>query len=151
MDTITTLSTLLQLAQTERDAAAQALRQAESAARAAQAQSDQLIDYRGEYRQRWTARFQQSGTTLLLQCYHGFAERLDQAIAQQSHNTVQARSRLQRAERLLLAREQRVAAVGKLIERRRVAAQLLESRREQRQLDEAAARLGAAAHHAAPF
>ena len=147
IDPLAGLNTLLHHARSERDAAALALRQAESAAWAAQAQADQLAGYRGQYHQRWSTRFTEPGTPTLLNCYHGFSGRLDQAITQQSHSAGQAQTRLQRAAALLLAREQRLAAVGKLIERRRAAAGLAAERSERRQLDESAARFGAAARH----
>ena len=56
--------------------------------------------------------------------------------------------RLQKARELLLAKEQRMAAVGKLIERRRTELQRINERREQRQTDETASRLGHARREA---
>lgn len=144
MDSLATLATVLQHAQSERDQALAALRQAEALALAARQQREQLQTYRVEYRERWTTRFRQEGTVALLHCYQGFAGRLDQAVSMQSHTATQADLRLQRARELALAKEMRVAAVGKLIERRRVELQRIANRREQGQTDETAARLGLA-------
>lgn len=148
MDSLATLATVLQHAQTERDQALAALRQAEAAAKAAHQQHEQLHSYRGEYRERWTQRFRQQGTVELLHCYQGFAGRLDQAITLQNQSADQADVRLQKARELLLAKEQRMAAVGKLIERRRTELQRINERREQRQTDETASRLGQARREA---
>ncbi|WP_234413880.1 flagellar export protein FliJ [Ideonella sp. A 288] len=144
LDSIATLNTLLQHATHERDTALAALQQAEAAAEAARRQAEQLLGYRVEYRERWGSHFRGSGTIELLHCYQGFAGRLDQAIGQQDQAVKNAEARVERARALCVAREQRVAAVRKLIERRRAELDRAAGRREQRQLDEAAARQGAA-------
>lgn len=140
MSSSQSLTTLLDHAEAERDAALNALRNAEAGAAAAQAQLEQLQDYRTQYQQRWSAQFRQSGTIEVLQCYQGFGQRLEQAITQQSQIAAQAESRLQQARTLLLEREQRVAAVRKLIERRQQEQLRIAGRREQRSTDEAAQR-----------
>lgn len=134
------LKTLLELAEGERDAARAALRAAEESARRAEAQAGQLDDHRDQYRERWMAQFRQSATATLLQCHHGFAQRLDQAIEQQRQQCAQNDQRVTRARQQLQAREQRVAAVRKLIERRLLALQKQADRHEQKQTDEAAQR-----------
>jgi flagellar FliJ protein len=144
-----TLTTLLRHAESERDAALVALRQAEAAAAAAAEQADQLEDYRTGYRQRWSTRFREPGAIGLLHCYQGFGQRLDQAIHLQQRHADQFETRLQLAREALLAREQRVAAVRKLIERRQAEQQRVGSQREQRSADEAAQRQ--ASHRPLPF
>jgi flagellar FliJ protein len=134
------LRTLLEHAEGERDAAQAMLRDAEESARRAEAQAGQLDDYRGQYRERWMAQFRQSASSTLLQCHHGFAQRLDQAIDQQRQQCTQVDQRVARARQQLQAREQRVAAVRKLIERRLQALQQQADRREQKHTDEAAQR-----------
>jgi flagellar FliJ protein len=142
MDSIALLQTLLQRAEAERDNALAVMRQAEAQMRAAEAQAEQLRNYRSEYDQRWTLRFRQSGggTRELLQCHQTFGLRLEEAITHQANSTSQAGSRLQRARDLLLQREQRVAAVRKLIERREQELGRMAQRREQRADDEMAMR-----------
>lgn len=142
MDSLATLATVLQHAQNERDQALLALRKAEATAQAARQQGEQLHHYRGEYRERWSARFRESGPVELLHCYRGFAGRLDQAITMQTQTTAQAEQRLLKARDVLLAKEQRVAAVTKLIERRQAELLRAAERREQRQTDETASRVG---------
>ena len=143
-ESIDTLTTVLEHARSERDAALHAMQLAERAAAAAQEQASQLQAYRVEYHQRWTGRFRQAGSVELLQCYQGFSGRLDQAISLQTDSVKHAQARLDRARALLLTRETRVAAVGKLIERRQNELRLATDRREQRQTDETAARISAA-------
>ena len=144
LNSIALLQTLLHRAEAERDTAALALRQAEDLVAQADQQDQALRNYRGEYDQRWTARFQESGTPELLHCHRGFGQRLDQAIAHQQLNTQHLGNRVQQARNLLLAREQRVAAVRKLIARRESELQAIASRRDQRTTDEAAQRAASA-------
>lgn len=140
MDSIALLKTLLERAEAERDKAAGVLRQAETLAARAQAQADQLHNYRHEFDQRWTLRFRQAGSRELLDCRQAFGERLEQAITGQAGSVQQASHRVGLARQALLQREQRVAAVRKLIERREAELMRLANRREQRADDEAALR-----------
>jgi flagellar FliJ protein len=139
------LLSLREHAERERDTAQAALRAAEEAAARAEAQAGQLDDYRGQFRTRWMAQFQQAASTVLLQCHHGFTQRLDQAIDQQRLQCQQGQRRVAQAREQLLACEMRLAAIGKLIARRLQAAHQQAERREQKQTDEAAQR---AAWHA---
>jgi flagellar protein FliJ len=140
MSSTESLSTLLEHAEAERDAALATLRSIEAAAASAQGQLDQLQEYRTQYQQRWTAQFRQAGSIELMQCYQGFAQRLDQAINQQGQIAAQAQQRVQQARAVVLEREQRVAAVRKLIERRQQEQHRVAERRDQRATDEAALR-----------
>ncbi len=148
---IALLQTLLERAEQERDAAAAGLRQAEALVAQAEQQAQALTTYRGEYDQRWTTRFQQAGTPELLHCHRGFGQRLDQAIHHQQANTRHLAQRLQQARGLLLAREQRVAAVRKLISRRQAEWQAMANRRDQRATDEAAQRAATAQRERHPM
>jgi flagellar FliJ protein len=136
------LNTLLEHAQSERDEALAALRQAEGRAQAAQQQHEQLVNYRGDYQKRWSQQFAQRGAIEILHCYQTFHDRLDQAITQQSFAATQCDSAVARARQLLLERELRVASVRKLIERRGQALQQQADRRDQKMTDEAAQRSG---------
>lgn len=140
MDSIALLKTVLERAEAERDKAAGVLRQAEALEARAQAQADQLTTYRAEFDQRWTLRFRQAGSRELLDCRQAFGERLEQAITGQAGSVQQASHRVGLARQALLQREQRVAAVRKLIERREAELMRLASRREQRADDETALR-----------
>ena len=146
MNSLLLLRTLLQRAEAERDTALAALRQVEALVQQAEQQARQLHEYRQDYDQRWTERFRESGTTELLHCHRGFGQRLDHAIGHQQVNSHHLGNRLRLARELLLAREQRVAAVRKLTERRQAELLQIAARRDQRTTDEAAQRAAAGAH-----
>jgi flagellar protein FliJ len=131
---------LLERTQAERDSATAALRRAEDAAARQQTQAAQLQTYRVEYQQRWSVHFGREGRPEILQCYRNFMDRLDQAVQQQDQLVVQAAAAAAEARRTLQAREQRVAAVRKLIERRLAEQQAQVAQREQRHSDETAQR-----------
>ncbi len=137
------LQALLQLLDHERrarDEALQALAQAEGAAGQADVQAQALGVYRSEYVERWSARFREPGSVALMQCYQGFMQRLDQAIAQQRNTVAQAHSRVGHVRIVLQQHERRVASMEKLIERRRQDAQRRLARQEQQRTDETAQR-----------
>lgn len=140
MDSIALLSSLLQRAEAERDTAVGVLRQAEAQQQQARQQAEQLRSFRQDYDQRWTLRFRQAGSRELLDCRHTFGERLGQAIDGQDTQVDHLGNRVNLARQALLAREQRVAAVRKLIERRQHELARLADRREQRASDETAQR-----------
>lgn len=126
------------LAQTERErdeAWTQAQRAGEAQAAAA-AQADQLVSYRREYEQRWSAQFKTEGRIELVHCYRGFMDRLTQAVEQQLRIAEQAAQRLQQARAALAEQELRVASVRKLVERRRQELRISADRIEQKETDE---------------
>ena len=113
-----TLSLLLERAQAERDAAAQALHAATAQAEAARAQHGELTGYRQEYQQRWTQSFAQATTMDIVGCYQSFGQRLSQAVDTQGHVAQHADQRQDRARDALRQAELRVAALRQLIKRR---------------------------------
>jgi flagellar FliJ protein len=131
----------MQRAQQKRDQAQSALRRAEDAAERAREQSEQLRHYRGEYEGRWSAQFNQGGTMQIVHCYRSFMQRLDQAVALQSHQAQRAAALQQQARDALLESERRVAAVRKLLERRAAESALAQQRREQKHSDEMSQRM----------
>jgi len=135
-----TLSLLLERAESERDAAAQALHAASAQAQAAHAQHGELTGYRQDYQQRWTQNFSQATTMSIVGCYQSFGQRLDQAVDTQGHVAQHADQRQARAREALRQAELRVAALRQLIARRQAEAAKLAQRREQRATDEFAAR-----------
>lgn len=139
-DPAASLNLLLERASAERDASLVALRRAESALGDASRRCDQLGQYRGEFQARWSERFRRGDTATLAQCRHEFGQRLDQAIAMQHTQVRQAQSKVDAARALMIEREQRVASVRKLLERRARDAKRTADRREQRTNDEAAQR-----------
>lgn len=140
LKSIALLQTVLARTEADRDTAQGLMRQAEQLLLQARQQADSLHQYRSEYDQRWVARFRQSGTPELLQCHRSFGQRLDYAIEVQDNTHQHLEHRLLQARQALLAREQRVAAVRKLIERGQIDLRQQTDRREQRNTDEAAQR-----------
>jgi flagellar protein FliJ len=134
------LLTLQDKERTTRDQARVALHDCQQGADRAQAQADQLQQYRSEYLQRWSSQFRQQGGIELMQCYQGFVLKLDEAIAQQASALQHAVLRVEKARAYLAECELRLASVGKLIERRQAEAQRVAQQREQRASDEAAQR-----------
>jgi flagellar protein FliJ len=150
MPTIQALLQLLDHERRARDEALQALSHAEGAAGQADAQALALHAYRSEYTERWSARFREPGSVALMQCYQGFMQRLDQAIAQQRNTVTLAKTRVEHARGTLQHNERRVASMEKLIERRQQQQQHQLARREQAHTDEIAQRAHARRMTASP-
>ncbi|MGZ5251903.1 MAG: flagellar FliJ family protein, partial [Caldimonas sp.] len=82
-DDLNSLRLLLAQAEAQRAEALAEQIKLEAAQRAAAAQAEQLVTYRREYEQRWSAEFCREGKIELVRCYQGFIERLSQAVEQQ--------------------------------------------------------------------
>lgn len=134
------LNILLERAEAERDDALAKLQELQRQAEAAQAQAQQLGQYRSDYQQRWTQQFARQTTIDIVGHYQNFGQRLDQAIAQQGAVSQFAQQRVERAREALRDLELRVASVRKLIERRQSELRRSAQRREQKATDEQAAR-----------
>lgn len=139
MSPIHTLQAVLRHAESERDAAHAALRRAEADAERARAQLEQLLAYRQQYEQRWSGQFAQGSSIDIVQCYQGFMTRLTQAVDQQQQAVARCQPPVQRTLAEYRSRELRVAAIGKLIERRLQDVALAGSRRDRKQSDESSA------------
>ena len=146
MNPLQPLLALLAQTERERDVAIADAQRAAQAQLAAVAQSEQLLNYRREYEQRWGAQFRNEGKMELVNCYRGFVDRLSQAVDQQQRIAQHASAQLDRARDTLLQHEVRVASVRKLIERRAKELRLSLDRIEQKQTDEFGARASWAAH-----
>lgn len=135
------LQTLLDHASAQRDNALAAHRRALVAWQGAQAQAEQLAEHRRDTIERVGLRSQQPASIVVMQSYQGFIARLDDAVRQQGARVDAALLRKQQTEALLVAAEQRVASVRKLIEGRMAEAELALARREQKASDEFASRM----------
>jgi flagellar FliJ protein len=134
------LFTLLEREKKRRDDARAAVQAALRNVEAQAQQAHGLTGYRLEYCAKWSAKFQTAATIEILRSYHGFLARLDQAIAQQQQVVVHAERQAELARQKLVEREIRVATVERLIERRQALLARIADRREQKNLDEMAAR-----------
>jgi flagellar FliJ protein len=135
-----TLAILLERATGQRDEAQGALQDLLKRAERARAQHGQLTQYLGEYQQRWSQQFAQVGTMDIVSCYQNFRGRLDEAIDSQGHVATHADQRVARARESLVELETRVAAITKLLERRRLEFSRAQERQDQKATDEQAAR-----------
>ena len=140
MNALQPLMTLLGQAESERDAAQAQHLKAQTAHQSAQAQAEQLLTYRREYEQRWSAQFCREGRIELVHCYQSFMERLTLAMDQQARIAQHAAQLAERAMLALREAEMRCASVRKLIERRVVEQRVAADRRDQKQTDESATR-----------
>jgi len=143
------LNILLERAEAERDEGLRQLQEAQSRAAQARAQHGDLAQYRTDYQQRWSQQFASKGTMDIVACYQNFGGKLDQAITSQDHVANHADQRVNRAREALRELEMRVAAIRKLIERRRLESSRALSRQEQKTTDEQAARAALSAFN--PF
>jgi flagellar FliJ protein len=134
------LQLLLEKEQGLRDAAHGAVGAAVRQAEAAQVQLDGLARYRTEYHKRWSTQFAQGAPIDIVRCYHGFVDRLDQAVAQQQGSVRMAQLGVDSARQRLVEREIRVATVERLIQRRQDLLARIADRRETKNLDELAQR-----------
>ncbi|HZV93715.1 MAG TPA: flagellar FliJ family protein [Caldimonas sp.] len=140
-DDLQTLDALLAQAERNRDEALAEQLKLEAARRGAEAQAEQLVVYRREYEQRWSAEFCREGKIELVRCYQGFMARLTQAVEQQQRSARQAAAQVERAAALVRGHDVRAAALRKLRERRLEEGHRSDLRIEQKQADEHAARI----------
>jgi flagellar FliJ protein len=139
-DDLKPLALLLAQAERQRDEALAEQFQAERARRAALAQAEQLVAYRREYEQRWGAEFCRDGKIELVRCYHGFMDRLTQAVEQQERLAASAAGQVERAEAVARGHEIRAAGLKKLVERRLREREATTARLEQKESDDHAVR-----------
>ncbi len=142
------LLTLLAQSDSERDSVQAELTRVTALHQTAQAQTEQLVNYRCDYETRWTKKFQTASTVTMVQCYRGFVQRLTLAVEQQQQVTKQAAQQVGHVRGALVAQELRVATVRKLIERRVGEDRIAQARKDQKNSDEFAARSAWNRHHA---
>src|SRR5262245_11970111 len=108
MNPLQPLMALLAQTEQQRDEAWAALQRATEAQQKAAAQAAQLLDYRRDYEQRWSAQFQAGGRIELVHCYRGFMDRLTQAVDQQQRIADHAVTQVERARTNLAEHEVRL-------------------------------------------
>jgi flagellar FliJ protein len=139
-DDLHSLRLLLAQAERQRDEALAQQLKLEASRRAADTQAEQLVVYRREYEQRWSAEFCREGKIELVRCYQSFMQRLTQTVDQQQRIAQHAAAQAERAEAIMRGHDVRAAALRKLVERRLQEAHRVGARLEQKQSDEHAAR-----------
>jgi flagellar FliJ protein len=139
-DDLQSLRLLLAQAEAQRDEARAEQMKLDAARRASMLQAEQLVAYRREYEQRWSAEFCREGKIELVRCYQGFIVRLTQAVEQQGRIAVNAAAQAEHAAAIVRGHDVRAAALKKLVERRVQDSRRAAAGLEQKQSDEHATR-----------
>ncbi|WP_415266812.1 flagellar export protein FliJ [Acidovorax sacchari] len=129
----------VEMAERQRDAARQALQDLQRARIASEAQLQQLQGYAHETEGRWGMRADATVKPEVMYHHYQFMDRLGHAMGVQSSVIGEQEGRVRAASQALLQAELRVAALRKVVERRRHDIAQAEARRDQKQTDERAA------------
>jgi flagellar FliJ protein len=129
----------IELATRKRDVAAQVLMRIQSACLFAQDQMSQLEVYEAETASRWTVAARSGTTPELLRHHYQFLDRLQQAIGLQQGVLAAESRKLEHAKRLVLEAEFRLLSLQQVLKKKQAGLALIQSRREQKQMDEFAA------------
>jgi flagellar FliJ protein len=139
MSLLRTLGVAIEVAGRKRDAASQALGQAQQRHIAAQNQLTQLETYANETEARWTSQAQVCALPELMRHHYQFMERLDQATQMQKQMVQEQARWVEMAKKGLLEADIRVATLRQVLVTKQKEAERLQNRREQKQMDEFAA------------
>ena len=101
-------------------------------------QLQQLTDYANEGETKWRARAAEGVSVALMQHQRTFAEKIQQAVDFQANVIKQKETALDATRRHLQEKEQALATLKKVAERARLAQQVVEHKRAQKQTDEMA-------------
>ena len=140
MSSLNAFVVAVDLAERQRDAARQALKNVQGARQAAQAQLEQLTGYAAETQGRWGLNAGAAVQPEVMQHHYHFMGRLDHAIDLQTRTLGGQDQRVAQARQALLQAELRLASLRKVLERRRADLARQQQRREQKQTDERASR-----------
>lgn len=134
------INTLIELATNECDKAAQALGTAIRVADETQKKLDLLLHYRDDYAARLQTNQAEGLTITGYRNFQLFLDKLDQAIIGQQQIVQDTQKQVEASQRAWQAAEHKKMSFDTLAERKRKEAQLKESRRDQKQMDEFATR-----------
>ena len=101
-------------------------------------QLQQLTDYANDGESKWRARAAEGVTVALMQHQRAFAEKIQQAVDFQVNVIKQKETALDATRRHLQEKEQALATLKKVAERTRMAQQVAQHKRSQKQTDEMA-------------
>lgn len=140
MSSLKTLLLAVDLATRQRDAASQALAETQQVLLQARQQLAQLETYARETEVRWELHGQRSTTLELMSHHYQFMDRLSQAMDMQGSVLREQEGRVEMARLVLVRADQRLASFKTVCERRRAELARQQLRKEQREVDEIAAR-----------
>jgi flagellar FliJ protein len=129
----------IEMATRKRDQASQDSMRVQNAHLFAQNQMVQLETYAAETETRWTAAAQISTSPELLRHHYQFMARLHHAIGLQQGALENESRKVAGAKRLVLEAEFRLASLKQVLKKKQADIGLIQSRREQKQMDEFAA------------
>jgi flagellar FliJ protein len=138
MSALKSLALAIEVATRRRDEADQALVQARRALQFGQAQLEQLESYAADSEARWATAAATTVNSELMQHHQHFMQRLRQAIGMQGGAVVDLQRQVETARQQRVQEEVRLAALQQLLKKKLAARALLETRREQKEMDELA-------------
>lgn len=139
MSALKSVQLAIVVATQKRDQAGKGVVYAKRALMFAQDQMAQLETYAAETELKWSAAARATTTPELLRHHCQFMDRLHQAIGLQKGALVDAGRRVEVEKKHLLEAEFRLANLGQVLKKKQDAVDLLETRRDQKQMDEFAA------------
>ena len=120
----------------KRDQAGKVLMHVQRADSFAHDQMTQLEIYAKETEMRWTAAAQISTTPELMRHHYQFMDRLQQAISMQSGVLASSNRKVEVAKNLVLEAEFRLTSLKQVLKKKQADIDILQARREQKQMDE---------------
>ena len=134
------LETLIELATTETEEAAKRLGLAIKAAADTESKLQLLQGYREEYAARFQANLASGLSALGYRNFQLFMDKLDTAVASQENVVIEARKRVEERRKAWQAGEKKRMSYGTLVTRAQQEEQRRDSKRDQKAMDEHAAR-----------
>lgn len=139
MSAVKSVLLAIDVATRKRDQAGKNLGQAQQAWLAAQDQMAQLESYAADTDVRWTATAQICATPELMHHHYQFLGRLHHAIGLQRGVLEDLNRQIEGVKKLLLEAEFRLSSLKQVLKKKQSDSAMLQTRREQRQMDEFAA------------
>ena len=136
MSAIKSFLLAIEMATRKRDQASQGLMQAQNSYLFAQDQMNQLQTYATETESRWTAAAQISTSTEMLRHHYQFMGRLQHAMDLQKGALENETRKVGLAKQAVLEAEFRLVSLKQVLEKKQADLAVLQSRREQKQMDE---------------
>lgn len=142
MSAIKSVLLAIDLATAKRDQLAQDLMNAQQTHQFAQNQMAQLQSYALETESRWTTRAQIGTTPEVMRHHYQFMDRLQQAVGLQSGVIANIDHKVEMARQRVLEAEFRLISLKQVLKKKQTDLLQLQSRREQKQMDEFASMRG---------
>lgn len=136
MSAIKSFLLAIEMATRKRDQVSQVLMHAQNSYLFAQNQMNQLETYAVETESRWTAAAQISTSTEMLRHHYQFMGRLQHAMDLQKDALVNETRKVALAKKAVLDAEFRLVSLKQVLEKKQAELAVLQSRREQKQMDE---------------